>query len=61
MYRRININNHAVEKWLLQLFLADLIDYGNALPRKLQSPENVQMYKIQENLKKRIMKKIQKL
>lgn len=57
MYR-ININNHAVEKWLLQLFPADLIDYDNALPRKLQSPENVQMYKIQENLKKKIMKKI---
>lgn len=41
MYRRININNYSVEKWLLQLFLVDLVDYGNALPRKLQLPENV--------------------
>lgn len=39
MYRRININNYSAEKWLLQLFPVDLIDYGNALPRKLQSPE----------------------
>jgi len=41
MYRRINISNYVAEKWLLQLFLVDLIDYDNVLPRKLQLPENV--------------------
>lgn len=38
---RININNYVVEKWLLQLFPVDLIDFDNILPRKLQSPENI--------------------
>lgn len=32
IYRRININNYVAEKWLLQLFPVDLIDYGNVLP-----------------------------
>lgn len=37
----ISINNYVAEKWLLQPFLADPIDFDNASPRKLQSPENI--------------------
>lgn len=43
MHRSISINNHAAGKWLLQPFLADLIDFDNASPGKLQSPENMKI------------------
>lgn len=43
MHRCISINNYAAGKWLLQPFLADLIDFDNASPGKLQSPENMKI------------------